>query len=128
MICAKYTGEQLNMAFDPRAFSPMLATDTCSIWNILSSKKIFNATNIAKITFYVTPMVLYECLIKPRKNISNEKLELIRRLKSAKRMNYFSEKNCQLETLIYIHSIAPKKLNSGELSSIALAYDLSNDA
>lgn len=112
------------MAFDPRVFSRMLATDTCAVWNILSSKKLFNAAKLSKLTFCVTPMVIYECLVKPRKNITPEKEELIVRLKSARRENLFPQQECRLESLLYIKNQAPKKLNSGELSSIALAYEI----
>lgn len=117
-------GELLNMGFDPRKFSSMLATDTCAVWNILSSQKLFYAARCSNLTFCVTPMVVYECLKKPRKFIAPEKEELIRRLHDARKNNCFPQQECQLESLLYVSSIAPKKLNSGELSSIALAYEI----
>ena len=117
-------GEQLNVTFDPQKFSLMLATDTCSVWNVLSSRKLLNAANSAKITFCMTSMVLYECLQKPRKKLNDKKHELMQRLIKAREKNQFPQHDCKLEALLYINQIAPKKLNSGELSSIALAYDL----
>ena len=54
------------MALDPTQFSMMAVTDTCSVWNMLSSRKLYQAAVNAKLHFCVTPMVLYECLQKPR--------------------------------------------------------------
>lgn len=112
------------MAIDPRIFSPMVITDTCSVWNILSSRKIFQSTCSAKVTLFITPMVLYECLHKPRKNISPEQLELMNRLTKALSSNAFVNQTCDLDDLIAITRRAPIGLSSGELSCIAIAYKM----
>jgi len=78
------------MAFDPSNFSFMVITDTCSVWNVLSADAIFRAANLARINFYVTPMVLYECLNKPRKTTTPESDELIRRLRALSRLLKYS--------------------------------------
>lgn len=68
------------MALDPTNFSKAAVADTCSVWNMLSSRKLYQATMDAKLHFCVTPMVLYECLWKPRSSMTQEKDELIDRL------------------------------------------------
>lgn len=112
------------MAIDPRNFSPMVITDTCSVWNILSSRKLFQSTCAAKITLFITPMVVYECLQKPRKNITSSQLELMSRLNKAISNNVFVNQTCDLEDLIAITNRAPIGLSSGELSCIAIAYKM----
>lgn len=62
------------MAIDPTIFSQMVVADTCSVWNMLSSKKLFEASKSAKVHFCITPMVLYECLSKPRTLVNPEKM------------------------------------------------------
>ncbi len=110
------------MAFDPSKFSYMVITDTCSVWNVLSANKIFRAANAARVIFFVTPMVLYECLHKPRKTTSPEAAELVRRLKASQAQGKFSVQPCDIDDLIAVTHRAPAALSSGELSCIATAY------
>jgi predicted nucleic acid-binding protein len=110
------------MAFDPSNFSSMVITDTCSVWNVLSADAIFRAANSARVNFYVTPMVLYECLNKPRKTTTPESVELIRRLRVLRAQGKFSEQPCDLDDLLAVSRRAPAALSSGELSCIATAY------
>ncbi|MDT7521345.1 hypothetical protein RAE21_02825 [Rhodoferax sp. TBRC 17198] len=110
------------MAFDPSNFSFMVITDTCSVWNVLSANAIFRAANSARVNFYVTPMVLYECLNKPRKTTTPESVELIRRLRVLRAQGKFSEQPCDLDDLLAVSRRAPAALSSGELSCIATAY------
>lgn len=110
------------MAFDPSNFSFMVITDTCSVWNVLSANTIFRAANSARVNFYVTPMVLYECLNKPRKTTTPESVELIRRLRTLRAQGKFSEQPCDLDDLLAVSRRAPAALSSGELSCIATAY------
>lgn len=112
------------MAIDPRIFSPMVVADTCSVWNVLSSKKLFLLARLAKISFFITPMVLYECVYKPRKNITEEQKELIRRFHSALKDKSFINETCDLDDLIAVSRNAPIGLSSGELSCIAIAYKI----
>lgn len=64
------------MAVDPSCFNLLNVADTCSIWNILSSKLFYCATISAKCAFSCTQFVHYECLIKPRTNESEKEIEL----------------------------------------------------
>lgn len=60
------------MNFDPARFSIASVVDTCSVWNMLSSLRLNQAAIQAKLHFCITPVVLYECLHKPRPNITPE--------------------------------------------------------
>lgn len=110
------------MALDPRSFHKAAVTDTCSIWNMLSSRRLYQATITAKIHFCITPMVLYECLHKPRKSLNEKKSEMMARLERARRNGGFPTQDCDLDDLLDVARLAPKGLGSGELSCIATAY------
>lgn len=97
-------------------------TDTCSVWNVLSSRKLYQASINAKVHFCITPMVLYECLQKPRSTQTQEKTELICRLEKARRDGGFPLQKCDLEDLATLARLVPKGLGSGEMSCIATAY------
>jgi hypothetical protein len=115
-------GGQSSMALDPTHFSPVSVADTCSVWNMLSSRKLYQATIDAKLHFCVTGMVLYECLQKPRSFTSPERTEMMRRLEHARRCGWFPTEPCSLDDLADMSRQAPRGLGSGELSSIAVAY------
>lgn len=112
------------MSFDPSRFSSVSVIDTCSIWNMLSSQKLYQAAVRANLYFCTTSAVLYECLHKPRGNLTVEKKELIKRFRKAQKNGVFPVEQCSLEDLINISSNAPGRLGSGELSCIATAYKI----
>lgn len=110
------------MALDPTKFSTVAVTDTCSVWNVLSSRKLYQASVNARVHFCITPMVLYECLHKPRSSPTPEKTELIGHLEKARRDGGFPLQECDLEDLAALARQVPKGLGSGEMSCIAAAY------
>lgn len=110
------------MALDPTKFSMMAISDTCSVWHMLSSRKLYQAAVGAKVHFCITTMVLYECLYKPRTSLTPEKAELINRLEKARANGGFPVQECDLDDLAAIVRVAPKGLGSGEISCIAMAY------
>jgi predicted nucleic acid-binding protein len=112
------------MALDPAKFSKMSVVDTCAVWNMLSSRKIYQASVNAKLHFCITPMVLYECLHKPRSSMTSEKTELIRRMEQARENGGFPIEKCDLDDLVAVVQQSPKGLNSGEISCIATAYGI----
>lgn len=112
------------MAIEPTQFSRMVVSDTCSVWNILSSRKLYQAAKTANLYFCITPMVLYECLSKPRSNITTEQSELMTRLENARSLGAFPVQECDLEDLVELAQKAPRGLGSGEMSCIAMAYKL----
>ena len=110
------------MAIDPTKFSPMVVSDSCAIWNMLSSRKLFQAAKDAKVHFCITPMVLFECILKPRAITTPKKQELITRFEKAKMDGYFPIEECELDDLAELARQAPSGLGSGEMSCIAMAY------
>lgn len=110
------------MNFDPSRFSPMSVTDSCAVWNMLSSQRLNRAVVSAKLHFCITPAVLYECLSKPRRNISPEQTELMGRLRNERDAGRFPVQGCSLDDLLVVLSKIPKGLGAGELSCIAAAY------
>lgn len=116
------------MSFDPTRFAVVSVVDTCSVWNMLSSLRLNEAAIQAKLHFCITPVVLYECLHKPRANITPEQTELMGRLVSARAKGRFPLQECSLNDLLTISERAPGKLGSGELSCIAAAYHIRNIA
>lgn len=116
------------MVFDPRSFSPMAVTDTCSVWNLLSARKLYRATFTANLTFCITPMVLYECIKKKRKLVTDEMRELIARLETVRKNGAFPLQGCELEDLLAVTQTAPTGLSSGELSCIAVVYRITTMA
>ena len=116
------------MSFDPARFAIASVVDTCSVWNMLSSLRLNQAAIQAKLHFCITPVVLYECLYKPRPNITSEQKELMDRLVSNRAKGRFPVQECSLADLLTISERAPGKLGSGELSCIAAAYRIRNIA
>lgn len=116
------------MAFDPRTFCNLVTIDTCAVWNVLSAKKLSLAAFSSGLHFVITPMVNYECLYKPRKQETAEQDELKDRLRAALTKGSISIQHCDLDSLITVARLAPKKLSSGELSCIAMSYKISTIA
>lgn len=115
-------GGQSRMSLDPAHFSPVSVVDTCSVWNMLSSRKLYQASVSGKLYFCITGMVFYECLRKPRSFNSPERTEMMRRLERARQNGGFPIEPCSLDDLANMSRLAPKGLGSGELSCIAVAY------
>lgn len=116
------------MSFDPARFAVASVVDTCAVWNMLSSLRLNEAAIQAKLHFCITPVVLYECLQKPRPNITPEQQELMDRLMANRANGRFPVQECSLDDLLTISERAPGKLGSGELSCIAAAYGIRNIA
>ena len=113
------------MAIDPSKFHPVNVADTCSVWNVLSSKMLFNAAREARCDFCITSFVRYECLVKPRKSTTVAEQELMDRLRAAQRRGAFQHHSCGIEDLQSISVLESRKcLGKGELSSIAFAMKI----
>lgn len=110
------------MPLDPSIFNKLNVADTCSIWNILSSKVLWSAAQSAKCVFCCTAFVQYECLDKPRRNITPKESELRTRLIYEQSKENFSVYHLDLDDLLDIQILEERKnLGKGELSSIAFA-------
>lgn len=110
------------MAFDPSRFNLSNVVDTCAVWHILSSDVLYNKAKFAKCEFCVTQFVHYECLHKPRKEITDNDEKLIDRLKNAQKRRQFSKIGIDIEDLQEVEILQKRKnLGKGELTSIAFA-------
>jgi len=110
------------MAIDIRAFYTLNVTDTCSIWNILSSNLLFSVAIENKCNFSCTGFVLYECLYKPRSSSNQSEKELKNRLIEKRSNGYFKEYHIAIDDLQEISLLETRqKLSKGELSSIIFA-------
>ena len=108
------------MAIDPSHFYPLNVVDTCAVWHVLSSKMLYETALAAGCTFSCTAFVAYECLAKPRKNITPEQVELRRRLQAEQ--GRFTSYHLDLDELLEVEVLEKRKnLGKGELSSIAFA-------
>lgn len=110
------------MAIDPSQFLTLNVADTCSLWNVLSSPRMYLAACRARCSFCCTTFVLYECLHKQRKRITPEDDELKRRLQREhdnKTIVAYSLDVADLQQVTVLEN--RQRLSKGELSSIAFA-------
>lgn len=113
------------MATDPSRFHPLNVTDTCSVWNVLSSNVLYDAARKAGCLFCVTAFVRYELLDKPRKTSHAADHELKRRLRQEQSAGRFETHPCTIDDLQAIGLLADRRgLGIGELSSIAFALKI----
>lgn len=110
----------------PRSFVKYNVADTCSIWNILSSKVLYKAATSeisGKCHFCCSRFVYYECIIRPRNIQSSTETELQNRLiQGREKYKQFLEYSLDIEDLQDMEALENrKKLGKGELSSIILA-------
>jgi hypothetical protein len=110
------------MGIDPSQFHPLNVADTCALWNLLSSRRMYSAARDANCSFCCTTFVAYECLHKRRASeVSEEdvlKTRLKREIESARIVSY-SLDVADLQDVTVLES--RRKLSKGELSSIAFA-------
>jgi len=110
------------MAVDPRQFYLLNVADTCAIWNILSSKVLYSASFSANCNICCTAYVYYECMHKPRKNISMGEVELQQRLEQQRKAGQFQMFHIDLSDLNDIEILEKRRrLSKGELSSMVFA-------
>jgi hypothetical protein len=110
------------MAIDPSQFHRLNVADTCALWNVLSSVRLYMAARVASCSFCCTSFVLYECLYKRRKKSTPEDDELKSRLQREtddKQIVAYSLDVVDLQDVAVLES--RQRLSKGELSSIAFA-------
>lgn len=110
------------MATDPSQFHALNVADTCSLWNVLSSQRLYAAARDANCSFCCTSFVIYECLHKQRASTIPEEEELKLRLKretDSQRIVAYSLDIADLQDVAVLES--RRRLSKGELSSIAFA-------
>lgn len=110
------------MAIDVSAFHLHNIADTCAVWNVLSSRRLFYAALDAGVVFVCTGVVVYECLHKPRQNGTKAERELQARFEVEKKALRFKVYPLDIEDLQMVQILENRKrLGKGELSSIAFA-------
>ena len=110
------------MTVDPSHFELHNVTDTCAVWNVLSSLIFYTNASSAGCRFCLTYFVYYECLFKPRSNPTQEELDLQDRLRKERSKGAFQSHHLDIEDLQDIIILEnSKRLSKGELSSIAFA-------
>lgn len=110
------------MPIDPRAFIFLNVTDTCAVWNVLSSALLFSVATESRCHFCMTGYVNYECLIKRRSKLDRLEEDLKERLHTARNRGQFKVYSLDLEDLAEIEILEKRRnLGKGELSSIAFA-------
>ena len=110
------------MAIDPTRFETSNVVDTCAVWNVLSSRLLYDAALEAHCHFVITTFVQYECLHKRRKTSKESDIELRTRLRKEQARGRFSSYSCDIEDLQAIALLQNRmRLGKGELSSIAFA-------
>jgi len=110
------------MAIDPSSFHLHNITDTCAVWNILSSRTLYNSARGAGVAFICTGFVLYECLFKPKRTTDPIDEELKSRLRAARLESAFETHSLDIADLQTLEILENRKrLGKGELSSIAFA-------
>jgi hypothetical protein len=110
------------MVADPSSFNRVNMADTCAVWNVLSSKRLYQSAISAGCVFSCTTFVTYECLSKPRSTVDPNDVELRRRLVEEQQKGRFQTYSLAVEDLQEMDILEKRKnLGKGELSSIAFA-------
>jgi hypothetical protein len=110
------------MAIDVSNFHLNNITDTCAVWNVLSSRRLFRASLDAGVVYVCTDVVVYECLLKPREITKDSDTELRSRFKDARESGSISVFSLSVDDLQVVELLEQRKrLGKGELSSIAFA-------
>jgi hypothetical protein len=113
------------MSIDPSKFHLVNVADTCAVWHILSSQRLYNAAKEAKCDFCMTEFVKYECFFKPRQTPIATDQMLRQRLAIEREHGAFKAHACSIDDLQAIKLLEQRKrLGKGELSSIAFAMKI----
>ena len=113
------------MTIDVSQFHLCNVSDTCSVWNVLSSKLLYQCALRVGVSFVCPEFVVYECLIKPRRSKPNSSGELVARLRNAQSSGQFQVCKLDIGDLQSIEILEQRRrLGKGELSAIALAQKI----
>lgn len=125
-LASQHSSDAACMAIDPSKFHLINVADTCSVWNLLSSLRLYAAAREARCDFCITQFVQYECLVKPRSKPMNEAAQmLVSRLRAEQARGVFAAHACGIDDLQSIELLEQRKrLGKGELSAIAFAMKI----
>jgi len=106
---------------DVSKFEKLNVADTCSVWNVLASRLLYEAAKCARVMLCMSEFVRYECLHKPGRN-RPERLELQGRLRREIERGTITSYSLGIEDLQDVEILQSRRsLSKGELASIALA-------
>jgi predicted nucleic acid-binding protein len=110
------------MRINIKVFNKLNVIDTCSVWHLLSSDKLYNMAIVEKCYFSFTKYVQYECLHKPRTISKPEDERLREKLQKEIDKSSFQAYSISVDDLQSIMNLEERKaLSKGELSSIVFA-------
>ena len=110
------------MRIDPTRFHLLNVADSCSIWNVLSSRLLLARALGSGCSFCCTQFVEYECLFKRRTRPTKEDDSIKERLLAERKKGHFKAYALEIEDLQDVNLLQTRKsLSLGELSSIAFA-------
>ena len=110
------------MTIDITNCNKINVTDSCALWNILSSPTFYAVLEDQHFTFSCTDFVVYECLYRSRTTISSDEAQLQQLAKTRLAQQKISSHPLTIEDLQDEQILAyRRKLGRGELSSIAFA-------
>jgi predicted nucleic acid-binding protein len=110
------------MRIDIKSFKQLNVIDTCSVWHLLSSDRLYNTARINGCYFSCTKYVVYECLYKPRTALKATDNKLQNKLQKEMVKDLFPSYSISIDDLQSIMSLEQRKsLSKGELSSIVFA-------
>jgi hypothetical protein len=110
------------MSIDLCSFHLYDVTDTCAVWNVLSSMTLFTRARDAGVVFICPQFVVYECLHKQRTTLVACDTELQSRLGNAQKESSFVSYPLDIADLQAISLLENRKrLGKGELSAMAFA-------
>lgn len=103
-------------------FRRLNVADTCAVWNLLSSDRLYGAARAAGCHFCCTNFVKYECLTKTRTTLTDYDKKLQERFKQENETGKIPDLHLEIDDLRHVELLKRrKKLSMGELSSIAFA-------
>ena len=109
------------------SFPQVLSIDTCSVWNLLRSKKLTSATINRGLHFLLSDYVRYECLAKKRKSKSKIENDLKKSLEEAiSDKKTFSVRQIDIADLSSLAKSMSEtqRFGKGEIAAIALAQKM----
>jgi hypothetical protein len=110
------------MAIDPSNFYLHNISDTCAVWNVLSSRILYSRADQSGVVFYCTEFVIYECLNKKRTSPTVCSLQLQKNFQQLQQNCKFRKVSLSVEDLHDVDKLnSRKRLGKGELSTLAYA-------
>lgn len=104
------------------AFQLLNVADSCAIWNLLSSARLYSSARNAHCHFCCTSFVKYECLVKPRSVLKAYDQAIQQIFRTENSNGRFDDFPLEIDDLRQVEILRRRRnLSMGELSSIAFA-------